>query len=264
MKKLILIKLGGSLITDKNKPETADMTVIKELANEIKEINDEKKYKLIIGHGSGSFAHVPAKQYQTKNGFINEKSPHGMVLVQDAAAKLNRIIVNSFIEEHIEAFSINPSSALVASSGKIIEWYLKPLLILLKNNILPVVYGDTVCDEKLGCTITSTEVLLNYLALNLKEEYKIEKLIYLGITDGVWDENKTTIPLITPETYLVMQKNFGVSHGIDATGGMEHKMSEAIAIAKTGVEVVIANGKVPGTLKKIINVEKVKCTIIHK
>lgn len=262
--KLILVKLGGSLITDKSKPETPRIEIIKKLAREIKEIQEEGKYGLIIGHGSGSFAHVPAKSYETKKGFVNEKSQYGMCLVQDSAAKLNRIIVQKFLEEQINVYSINPSSSILSAGGKIVDWYLNPLRKLLLYQVIPVVYGDVVLDENQGCAILSTEILLNYLARSLKNEYRIEKIIYLGITDGVWGENKKIIPKITTKDYCELQKCFGASGGIDVTGGMEHKMSEAMEIAKQGIEVVIGNGKTPGILSKILRGEKENCTKIIK
>lgn len=263
-KKIFLIKLGGSLITDKNKPYTAKCDVIKQLASEIREILKTGKNDLVIGHGGGSFPHVPAKLYQIQKGFVNDESAYGMSLVQDSAAQLNRILVKKFLEAKIRAFSINPSSSLITENGKITEWYLNPLEKILKNKMLPVVYGDVVVDLKNGCSILSTEVLLNYLALNLKKEYQIEKIIYLGDTDGVWDENKKTISEINLKMYLEMQKSFGASKGIDVTGGMEHKMSEAMKIVKQGFEVVVANGKTKGILQKIINNEKGNYTTIKK
>jgi isopentenyl phosphate kinase len=263
MKKLILIKLGGSLITDKNNPFTANYAVLRKLCVEIKTISENQDYLFIVGHGSGSFGHTTAKLYQTQKGFLNEKSPFGMALVQDSAAQLNRIVVKQLLEEQVKAYSVSPSSSVVTKNGKIIRWSLEAIINLLEKGLLPVVYGDVVVDERRGCAITSTEILLNYLALNLKKDYRIEKIIYLGDTDGVWDENGEIIPIITPKIYEEMKKNFGSSKGIDVTGGMEHKMSEAVEIAKTGIEVIIANGNKPGILKKIVSGEKVG-TVIKK
>ena len=71
MRELVFVKLGGSLITDKTKPFTARMDIIKRLAEEIHEAKGEGKLKLLIGHGGGSFPHVPAKKYQVHKGVIS-------------------------------------------------------------------------------------------------------------------------------------------------------------------------------------------------
>ncbi|MBI4154352.1 hypothetical protein HY501_03370, partial [Candidatus Woesearchaeota archaeon] len=81
--------LGGSVITDKSKPYTARRDIIRNLAKEIKEALDEKKFPLIVGHGSGSFGHTSAAKYSTHNGAINKKSWEGFSKVQNDAARLN-------------------------------------------------------------------------------------------------------------------------------------------------------------------------------
>lgn len=264
MKKLVLVKLGGSLITDKSKPYVAKTDTIKRLAEEIKQIILSQECLIVVGHGGGSFPHVPAKLYQTQKGFINEKSRFGMALVQDAAAELNRIVVKQFLEAEMQAVSINPSSSLVANLGQIVNWYLSPIKMLIQSEIIPVVYGDVVLDKKLGCSILSTEVLLNYLALKLAKFFSVSGIIYLGDTQGVYDEKGRTIPVITPKSYAQLQKTFKASKGIDVTGGMEHKMSEAIKIAKRGIRVTIANGNEQGILEKIIHHKKAVLTEILK
>lgn len=82
MEELILVKFGGSLITDKSKPFTEDIDTIKRLAKEIHEARTERKFKLIIGHGGGSYPHTPAKEFRTNEGIINKRSYEGIARVQ--------------------------------------------------------------------------------------------------------------------------------------------------------------------------------------
>ena len=66
---LIFLKLGGSLITDKNIPGAANIALIERLADEITQIvSGNPSLKLLLGHGSGSFGHVAANQYGTWEG----------------------------------------------------------------------------------------------------------------------------------------------------------------------------------------------------
>jgi len=167
MSELILVKLGGSLITDKTKPFTPRKNVIDRLAREIHEARKESGIKVIIGHGGGSFPHKPAKDYKTQEGIINDESYKGISLVQDAASKLNRIIVESLINAGENAVSVQPSAGFIAEDGRIKQWYLEPMKELLKHNMLPVPYGDVALDVKKGCTIISTEEILNYIAKNI-------------------------------------------------------------------------------------------------
>ena len=67
--KLVFLKLGGSLITEKSREATARKDVITRLAAELADIHrSNPNLRLLLGHGSGSFGHVPAKKYNTRTG----------------------------------------------------------------------------------------------------------------------------------------------------------------------------------------------------
>ena len=68
----MLLKLGGSLITDKNQPNQARHNLIHRIAEEISTIIKENPgMRIVLGHGSGSFGHMPAHRYGTRNGVKN-------------------------------------------------------------------------------------------------------------------------------------------------------------------------------------------------
>ena len=76
MKELILLKLGGSLITDKTQPYTPKLDVIEDVALQISTaLRTHSDLRLVIGHGSGSFGHVAASEYHTRDGFLPRPSP---------------------------------------------------------------------------------------------------------------------------------------------------------------------------------------------
>jgi len=236
-KKLIFIKLGGSLIT-KKKPYTADFKKIKEIAKEIHFLRKKMKFKLLIGNGGGSFPHVSAKKYQTNAGIINEKSLEGISRVEDDAARLNRIVVRELIKIGENAISIQPAGACMAENGKIKFFYLEPILNYLKYDMLPIIYGDVALDLKKGCTILSTEEIFRYLAKKLKPE----KIILMSNVEGVYDFKKRIIPEINQKNFNQIKKFLKGSDKIDVTGGMLHKVMEAIEMAKNGIEVNIIGG----------------------
>ena len=254
MDDLIIIKLGGSLITDKTKPFTARPEVIRRLAKEIHEAKVEKNLKIIVGHGGGSFPHKPAKDYRTNEGIVNEDSYKGIALVQDAASRLNRIVVDLFIEAGENAISVQPSAGVITENGKITEWYLKPVKEMLKNNLLPVPYGDVAMDSSKGCCIISTEEVFSYITKDLHPT----KIILAGMVDGVFtadpqkDPNAKLIPEINSNNYAEIQKYLGGSAGIDVTGGMISKVQKIFELAKLGVEIKILSGEKEGVLKKTL------------
>ncbi|NOX71934.1 MAG: isopentenyl phosphate kinase family protein [Candidatus Micrarchaeota archaeon] len=266
MKDLILVKLGGSLITDKSKPYTLREGVLKRLAQEIHKAREMSGFDLIAGHGGGSFPHVSAKKYQTQKGIINDDSWEGFAKVASDAARLNRLVVSALIDAGEKAISIPPSSGVICRNSKIIEWDTKALEKYLEAGLLPVPYGDVGLDEEKGCCIIPTEEVLGYLA----EKLGGKRIIMCGKTDGVFtaDPSKNPdaklIPEITRENFDEIKKYLADSDGIaDVTGGMVIKVEKALEMSDKGIETWIVNGMEPDILKKAILGEKIRFTVIR-
>ena len=251
MKDLVLVKLGGSLITDKSKPYTPRLDVIKRLAREIHAAREKNDIKIIIGHGGGSFPHLPAKKFQTHKGLRGPQSYRGLAIVQDAAARLNRIIVAALLNAGENAISIQPSASCLAMDDEIMEWYTKPLEMVLKYDMIPVVYGDVGLDMEKGCCILSTEELLSYLARRLGSN----RIIMCGKMNGVVI-NGETMREVRPKDFPVIKNDLLGSDGIDVTGGMDLKVRKALNLAKQGIESEIINGFEAGYLERSLMGER--------
>ncbi len=263
MKPLVFVKIGGSLITDKSKPFSVREHALKVICGEVKKAQASGK-QLVVGHGAGSFAHVPAKKYQTHKGILNEESYRGIAEVADVAAQLNRIVIKALLNAGVNAVSISPLSTMVAKNHSLQSICTNSIEEALRLDLLPVVYGDQILDTAVGCTIFSTEMVLGYLALHLKEKgYVIEKMIHCGQTNGVYDADGKTIDLLTPNTLGHYQTTIGGSGGTDVTGGMEHKVNETLELAKQGIPGLIIDGIEHGTLSEAINGKPVLGTRIE-
>lgn len=259
---IILIKIGGSLITDKNKPFSVREKALDVIANEIKKVVSMGK-SIIIGHGAGSFAHVPAKKYQTHKGILNEQSYRGIAEVADVAAQLNRIVIKKLLDKQVNAVAVSPLSSMTAVDHRLDKIFTEPIEHLLKRGLLPVVYGDQILDKEVGCTIFSTEKVLAYLALALKKKgYDIERVIQCGQTNGVYDADGRTIPEINSQNFAAYKATLGGSDGVDVTGGMLHKVEETLALAKQGIPGLIIDGIVHGTLSDAIEGKEIVGTRI--
>ncbi|MBD3250606.1 MAG: hypothetical protein GF381_03500 [Candidatus Pacebacteria bacterium] len=251
-KPITLIKIGGSLITDKNKPFTVQQRALEIIADEVSKASKLGK-PIIIGHGAGSFAHVPAKKYQTHRGIFNQQSYRGIAEVADVAAQLNRIVIKKLLEKKVNAVSVSPLSSMTATDFDLDQVFTQPIELILENDLLPVVYGDQIMDREKGCTIFSTERVLGYLGLALQGNgYQIEQIIQCGQTNGVYDANGDTIPEINSQNFSAYKEALGGSGGVDVTGGMLHKVEETLELAKQGIPGLIIDGIVHGTLSDAI------------
>src|SRR6185369_2046665 len=157
MPDLILLKLGGSLITEKARPETPRREVIARLAGEIARAARESSCRLIVGHGSGSFGHVAAQESGIAAGLRSADQLPGVSRTQERAAALHRILIEALVEAGALPYSISPSSCLISDAGRPAELAAGPLLLALDRGLLPVLYGDVVMDRAWGASICSTE-----------------------------------------------------------------------------------------------------------
>jgi len=261
---LIFLKLGGSLITQKNKPFTERRDIIERLAKEIHEARQEKDFSLLIGNGGGSYPHTAAKEYQTANGIINQDSYRGIAEVQDAAARLNRIIIRALLDAGENAISIQPSALALAKNSRIIDFHSKELEMFLEKNMIPVVYGDVGLDTEKGCCILSTEELFVALVQKLNPT----KIIMCGVVDGVMTADPTIDPTailikeINHKNYEDVKKSITGSSGIDVTGGMIEKVNKSLELTDHDTDVWIINGAKENRLKQILLGSDVIGTVI--
>lgn len=243
MKDLILVKLGGSVITDKSKPYTARIDTIQKLAKKIKSFKN-KNTDLIIGHGQGSYAHIPASKYQTHLGIVNSKSIFGFAEVSEMAKRPNTILTQEFLKLKIPVISFSPVSFVFTNETKLNKFLINPISRSLEIGLIPVIYGDVILDKsKRGFCIYSGEKTLDILATKLSKKYKRIMIIYYTDTNGVYDDKGKTIPLITTKNFKEIKKYLTGSGNTDVTGGMIHKVEESLKLVqKLDAEVYITNG----------------------
>ena len=250
---VVLVKLGGSLITDKRRPETAREDVIERLARELAALR-QAGVRLVLGHGSGSFGHVAAAKHGIHEGVATPDQLLGVTETQDRAASLNRRVLGALRRSSVPAFSLAPSSFLVSAGGRPDELWIESLLGALQVGMLPVVYGDVVMDRQLGASIASTEAVFLALAEGLQARgLVVRRSIWLGETDGIYDSQGVTIGELRPDTVGDLLDQIQGASGTDVTGGMRHRLETATRLAGLGVESWIANGLQPGLLAEIMS-----------
>lgn len=264
MKKIILIKLGGSLITHKNKAFSIRNVELRKITKEIKEIlNIRSRYQIILANGAGSFGHFLAKKYKTTKGIIDDG--YGFCIEQDGDKKLNQIIIEYLLKEKIKCASFHPSSLMISSGGKLKEIFLDSLVASLNLDIMPVLYGAVIYDLNKGCHIFSTEDLFDILVNELsKKRFKVDKVIHLTTVNGVLDRDNKIIPKVTRTNYSKIKKNLFATYGHDVTGGMKHKIERSLELAKKNIKTYIVNGRSQeNILLKIIENKKFDGTLVE-
>lgn len=246
----VFLKLGGSLITDKTQVEAVQGDVLCRVAGEIARARRAApQLRWLLGHGSGSFGHVAARQHGTRAGVAGEQGWLGFAQVADAAARLNRLVAAALLAAGLPVWSVQPSAGLVCRDGVIRAWPGPQLEWALARGLAPLVYGDAVLDSVRGGAIASTEELFAWLAPRLRPA----RIVLAGVVDGVYTADPllnpaaAPWPLITPGDLPRLRASLGDSHGVDVTGGMLSKVSEMCQLVASlpGLEVRLVSGLRP-------------------
>lgn len=257
MTTLIYLKLGGSLITDKRQAETPRLDVLARLAQEIAAARQaDPALQLLIGHGSGSYGHVTARRYGTRDGVHTPEEWMGFALTADAAARLNRIVTAGLLAAGLPVWSIQPGATLRCADGRVVAGPEESVRLALERGLIPLVHGDVALDSIRGGTIASTEEIFERLAESLPPR----RIVLAGEVDGVFTADPLRFPdaqiirEITPAILAELTAGLGGSHGTDVTGGMAAKIGQAMAMARRrpGLEVIICGGLTAGNVARAL------------
>lgn len=250
---LIFLKLGGSLITDKDKTETARTDVLQFLLSDLNQYMDENPHtRVLIGHGSGSFGHHAAAKFQTQLGVTSEEEWLGFQEVWISARKLNSIFIEQAIKAKLPVMSFPPSASLISSGHKVKTWDIQPIQQTLEANLIPVIYGDVVFDKQIGGTIFSTEELFFHLAQFLHPS----KILLAGIESAVYqDFPENQVPLRHISKDEAMVAFIKPSQSQDVTGGMRSKVREMQKLCQEnpGTQIEIFSARQPKDLYQALN-----------
>ena len=247
MPDLVVVKLGGSLITDKSADSALRPGVLGRLCRELAAGREQLEESLVVAHGSGSFGHVAAQAHGYAEG--SALSPKGVSDIQSAAHRLHGLVTEALNAAGLECYSIVPGSSLVSRVPGELELFEKPLRLALELGLVPVMCGDIVLDARLRGIIVSTEALLSALTNQLDPSwFRVRRVLWLGETEGVLDAEGNTVARVEAHNIEEVLTAIGGAAGTDVTGGMRLRVETAWELAGRGVESRVLNGARAGCL----------------
>ncbi|MBZ0297523.1 MAG: isopentenyl phosphate kinase family protein [Anaerolineae bacterium] len=248
---LTLIKLGGSLITDKQVEASYREAAVQQVAEELKDaLAADPGMGLILGHGSGSFGHFAAKRYNTINGVHSPEEWRGFAEVALAASDLNHHVAHTLWAAGLPVWRAQPSASAISNNVALDELATGTILQAVEHGLLPLVYGDVAFDRARGGTIISTETIFFFLA----EHLPVDRILLLGEVPGVYDHNHEVVPSITPQNIDSIASALGGSGGVDVTGGMATKVRDMLnlTLKRPGLTIRIMDGGQPDLLAQTL------------
>ena len=268
--KIIIVKLGGSLITDKTQPLSVNMEVVQNLSDQIRQFYSETSYSLIIVHGGGSFGHPIAEKFKIHQGYnpAIKDQIEGLIQTHSLMKNLNQICINALTKEGLCTYSISPSNVFLKKKEGL-KFNGRDLIVeLLTHRIIPVLFGDILFVQSNNFQILSGDTIITELCRSLGTD-SIQKIIFTTDEDGIYQKDALNddfnlVTQITAKEFLKINfESFDEKPAIsDVTGGMKGKFHEIQKIVQLGIPVEILNGQSPNLLYQALKNQAKKSTFI--
>ncbi len=241
---MLLVKLGGSVLTDKARLRTARRSAIARLTKELAGLGDD----LVVVHGAGSFGHVLARKYAL-NGPAAPTKARGAAIVQRDVRTLDTLVVDGLLKAGLAPVVLPPSAVLSLDDNRTASFDAAAFRDYVHQGFTPVTFGDVVRDATRGVAVASGDILMRELA----EVFHPRSVVFAADVDGLF----TADPKRSKDAQLLLSVaeadlpliDFGPAKGADVTGGIEAKVRRMLEIASFADETILVNGNVKNRVR---------------
>ena len=220
---LVVLKLGGSVITDKDSPETVDDEALHRVLDAITAAYKKDDVRLVVVHGGGSFGHVHAAEHgvSTTDGTHDAAAA---TAIHGAMKRLNGVVVDRLQGRNVSAVPVHPLSVAARDDEGALALPATATAGLLDEGFVPVLHGDVIAHAGEGVTVLSGDEIVTSLADSLGAS----RVGLCSTVPGVLDENDAVIEEI--RSFEDVASVLGASESTDVSGGMAAKVRELLAL----------------------------------
>ena len=222
-----ILKLGGSVLTEKDRPETVDESNLRRAATAVARAATvaepaPEENDLVVVHGGGSFGHHHAAEHgvTTTDG---TRDPGAVRAIHDAMKRLNGAVVAALADAGCPALPVHPLSAAHRHGEGELTLPVAVVQSMLGEGFVPVLHGDVVVHEDLGATILSGDEIVVALGSALDAD----RVGVCSAVPGVLDDGDVVTRV---ESLGDVEAVLGGSAATDVTGGMAAKVRELLAL----------------------------------
>jgi isopentenyl phosphate kinase len=235
--RLAVLKLGGSLFTDKCRTDSFDEEALRRLAALLARRRLRVNEPILVVLGGGSIGHGVAKALRVHEGF-GRCDAAGLHRMTGRMYALKCVFADMLAAEGVAALPLQETSCLVSDANGRIAFHDVPLRRALALGLLPILSGGLVFDTIAGVLPLNGDLIATALDPNV---FQLRRVVMLTDSRGVL---RTDGRLIThlDSTSCKQMANRTTRDRLDVTGGMAAKVQAALSLAKEGTPTVIASG----------------------
>ncbi len=209
----MVVKFGGSAITDKSIKYGLKMDVLEKLTRNVRRHLD-KGGKIAIVHGGGSFGHYEVKSIQDAKGLLE---PQDVAQIQLSMLQLAIQVLKKLIEYKIPAILHSPHS--LCDKPEISSCRLVQLLRDYHHDLVPVTHGDGIVYDNKVYIISGDD-----LAAALASLLSSDCLVFIIDRPGIQLSNGATIESLTDISQIEIKEE----NKYDVTGGLIKKIQSSL------------------------------------
>ncbi len=251
---LTIVKLGGSVITRKQREERVRPKVLARLATELV----ASRRSIVLLHGAGSFGHPGAVRFglarPPADGDSPERRARGAAIVATEVRRLHLAVLQALVRAGGRPESIPISTHSRNAGGRLASLDAAPFRDALSAGRMPVSFGDVVPDSEWVSSILSADAI----AAALAKAIPVERVLFVSDVPGVFDparlEAREVLPVLTAD---LPERLSARTPGADVTGGIQGKVREMLQIAADGADAGLISGLSDGTLLRALRGERV-------
>lgn len=240
--RVCVVKLGGSLITDKTQPGRIHDDRIARLGAVLAQVaaptNVADRARLVVIMGGGSVGHNAARLYGVDRG-----------LADCDRARLHRMPVDMFTLKGAVAGAIGDAGgsalplhemSLAQMRADGLRLSLEPILATLERGFTPILSGGLIFDDVRGIRPLNGDCLP--IAMIESGRIVIDRVVMLSDVPGLIDRDGHVVSRVGASDRNFIRSCLRPLAPGDVTGGMGAKVDACLAIAALGIPCVIAGG----------------------
>jgi isopentenyl phosphate kinase len=228
---VIVLKLGGSVVTDKSTPETVDEAALERASEALAAYRladpgspaDEDRPGIVVVHGGGSFGHHHASEHGV-DATTGTRDPAALWAIHDAMRRLNDRVTGALRAAGLSPAPVHPFSLAHRDATGDLTLPTDGVAALVDEGFVPVLHGDGVVHRDRGVTVLSGDDLVVELARALAaDRVGLCSTVSGVLRDGAVTERVDSIDAVADV--------LGGDDGVDVTGGMAGKVDSLLGLA---------------------------------
>lgn len=231
---LVVLKIGGSLVSDKRNGEQLDLDAVDDYARQVAQLARAHPGRLVLVSGGGAPGHRAVLD-------PDPADPYAVLVLTEVTFAVKWAWVSALRRLGVPAMPIQVA-ALCSESEHGVDMNTGSIGRLLAAGVVPVLSGDCILTRRGGLRIFGSDEVP---ALLVREEFAPVRVVTLTDVPGVLTSWTPGAPVLRRVDALDPEPAFALlweTAPWDTSGAMRGKLDALIAHARNGAECVIARG----------------------